>query len=341
MSLRKVAKAFGVPVSTLSRKKQNPNQSKTGPPPILSETEEKKIVDWILYRAARGCPVTKNELLDSVQKFLISLDRETVFINNRPGRSWYNGFRRRHPNLSIRTVQNLSAARASVTQESLKEWFREQEDYLKSKNLLNMSPSSIFNCDETSIILNPSVNKVLTEKGARSVYNIVSSEKECLTVLFMYSASGVRAPPMVMYSYKGSIPTKVIKNTPSGWGLGISDNGWMTTESFYEYITNVFYPWLLEESIEFPVVIYLDGHSSHMTLPLVFFCRENKIELIALHPNSTHITQPLDIAYFHPLKQTWKKSVLLWKASNDDNKKAVLLSVDSKQQVSFHLILRQ
>jgi len=87
----------------------------------------------------------------------------------------------------------------------------------------------------------------------------------------------------------------------------------MTAETFYEYVTNVFYPWLLKEGTEFPVILYLDNHSSHVNIPLVHFCREKQIEIIALHPNSTHIMQPLDIAYFHPLKKIWKKTVLKWK----------------------------
>ncbi|XP_044596677.1 uncharacterized protein LOC123273337 [Cotesia glomerata] len=88
----------------------------------------------------------------------------------------------------------------------------------------------------------------------------------------------------------------------------------MTTETFYEYITNVFYPWLVQENTQFPVILYMDNHSSHLNLPLVTFCREKQIELIMLPPNSTHIMQPLDTSFFHPFKETWKKSVPKWKS---------------------------
>ncbi|EFN78050.1 hypothetical protein EAI_00126, partial [Harpegnathos saltator] len=88
-----------------------------------------------------------------------------------------------------------------------------------------------------------------------------------------------------------------------------SDRGWMTAETFYEYIANVFYSWLQKNNVEFSIVLFVDGHSSHLTLPLSNFCREHKIELIALFPNATHILQPLDVAVFHPLKRAWKKTV--------------------------------
>lgn len=82
----------------------------------------------------------------------------------------------------------------------------------------------------------------------------------------------------------------------------------MEAETFYEYITNVFYTWLVKENIEFSVILYLDDHSSHVNIPLVTFCREKQIELLALHPNSTHIMQPLDISFCHPFKETLKKT---------------------------------
>lgn len=120
----------------------------------------------------------------------------------------------------------------------------------------------------------PDAESVLAEKGSRAVYKIVDGGKEAVTVLFMYSADGTRAPPMLMYCYKKSVPKKIVENTPKEWGIGVSENGWMTTETFNEYITNVFYPWLIEQKTEFSVTLYMDNHSSHLNLPLVTFCRD-------------------------------------------------------------------
>ena len=98
ISHRKAANAFGVPVATLARRKNNLDivKMKTEPATVLSEAEEQVIVNWILYKAERGYPVTKTELLDSIQKYIESLKRDTPFIENRPGRHRYEGFRKRH-----------------------------------------------------------------------------------------------------------------------------------------------------------------------------------------------------------------------------------------------------
>ncbi|CAD6208597.1 GSCOCG00012747001-RA-CDS [Cotesia congregata] len=316
LSLRKAAVTFGVPLATLGRKKSiGPDEikKKSGPETVLSSQEEDHIVKWALDRAAMGAPVTKTELLDCVQKYVQKLAKKTPFTDNRPSRHWYEGFRKRHPELSIRKPQHLSVSRAAVSCEELQEWFKNTGAYLESKNLSNISPTRIFNCDESSLLLCPDAESVLAEKGSRAVYKIVDGGKEALTVLFMYRADGVRGPPMLMYSFKKTVPKKIVDNTPTGWGIGLSDNGWMTTETFYEYITNVFYPWLVEQQTEFPVVLYMDNHSSHLNLPLVSFCREKQIELVMLPPNSTHIMQPLDISFFRPFKDSWKKYVPKWK----------------------------
>lgn len=320
LSFREAEKKFGVPATSVHRAVRHPEKidSKHGPAPVLSPAVEKEILHWILYRAERGYPVTKTEFLDSVQAYIRRLKIKTPFTNDRPGRHWYENFRQRHPQITLRTPQQLTLTRAQVSEEDLRGWFKEVKEYLVQKSLFNIHPSRVFNCDETNMQLIPKSEKILTQKGATTAYKVVDGcEKESITALFMYAADGTRAPPMIMYKYKESVPLSVLKNCPVGWGIGNSETGWMTTETFYEYITNVFYPWLISQKTEFPIILYLDGHSSHVTIPLVSFCREKKIEIIALYPNATHVMQPLDIAFFHPFKDLWKKGVIKWKAEEN------------------------
>lgn len=115
----------------------------------------------------------------------------------------------------------------------------------------------------------------------------------------------------------------------------------MTAESFFEYISNVFYPWLIEENVTLPVILYVDGHPSHLSMAVSDFCNEKGIILVALFPNSTHILQPLDVAFFHPMKNEWSKAVQNWRIGNNCEQfkrenfapvlKNVLDSVNSKK----------
>jgi len=63
----------------------------------------------------------------------------------------------------------------------------------------------------------------------------------------------------------------------------------MTSQTFYEYIINVFHPWFLCNKISMSIILYVDSHCSHLTMPLARFCIENSIELVALYPNATFL----------------------------------------------------
>lgn len=94
----------------------------------------------------------------------------------------------------------------------------------------------------------------------------------------------------------------------------------MAANSFFDWVNNAFLPWIIKNEIERPVVLYLDGHTSHLSLPLSQLCRENGIELVALYPNSTHVLQPFDVAVFHPLKVMWKKVVADWRVEEGEDR---------------------
>lgn len=98
---------------------------------------------------------------------------------------------------------------------------------------------------------------------------------------------------------------------------GISPSGWMTAKTFAEYLKKIFYPELCRKGVEFPVVVFVDGHSSHFSFETQAFCEEKKIILIALYPNSTHLMQPMDVAIFGPLKKKWRDAVHEWKYKNN------------------------
>ncbi|CAH2097239.1 unnamed protein product [Euphydryas editha] len=292
-----------------------------GPDTILSKNEELLLVKWVIAMGERKLPVTKDQLLDSVQRIITAGQRSTPFTLNRPGKKWYSAFLKRHSILAERVAENMSAARVGVSEEQIRGWFTEIKDYLTQNNLSEMldDPTKIFNTDESAFFLSPKPGRVLVKRGTKNVYLANGDEKENLTVLLTANAAGKLAPPMIVYSYN-RIPANIAKNVPETWAIGKSESGWMCGETFFEYVANVFNPWLIEEGIQKPVLLFVDGHKSHLTLHLSNFCSENGIEIIALYPNSTHILQPMDIAVFRPLKLFYRKAVVDWKMQNNGNK---------------------
>lgn len=326
MTAFRAHKIFNVPRTTIIDKVsgRSPIPRQIGITTILSRQEDNLLVKWILYLADSGFPVCKEQLLDSVEMLIKQLKRPNTFKEGRPWRHWYEGFMKRHPEISARMAQNLTNARASVTETKIKRWFSEISQYLTNENIKDIldDPSRVYNCDETAMYLNPKGEKVIVRKGEKAVYTFINNdEKECLTTLITCNANGQLAPPMIMYSYK-RVPRAIIEKVNSTWGIGRSESGWMTGESFYEYITNVFYPWLVKNNAVFPIILFLDGHKSHLIMDLSNFCSNHQITLISLYPNSTHILQPLDVAVFKPLKTEYKKVIRQWRLKNNGEKVA-------------------
>jgi len=70
-----------------------------------------------------------------VQLLVKQLNRKNSFVNNRPGRHWFEGFMRRHKNVSQRLAENLTSSRATISETGLRKWFDEVQNYLKEKTL--------------------------------------------------------------------------------------------------------------------------------------------------------------------------------------------------------------
>ena len=317
-----VARRFGVPRVTLLNKfkGKTPLKRKMGRNCYITDDIENLLVNWVKAMVKKGFPITKDQLQDSVKKIVDDLNLQTPFKGGRPGKRWYSSFLKRHPDLITRLPQNLTTSRASVTKPQLKRWFEEVHSYLKENKFDDIlkEPNRVFNMDETAFFLNPKGNKVLAPKGEKSIYQQINSdEKECYTVLLGGNAAGDVVPPMVIFKYE-RIPRELSLAVPQTWGIGRSDNGWMTGETFYEYICNIFNKWLDDNKIPKPVILFMDGHTSHLSYQVSKFCSDNRIILIALYPNATHILQPMDVAVFRSLKGAWRTAVHGWRLENID-----------------------
>ncbi|KAF2898486.1 hypothetical protein ILUMI_07689 [Ignelater luminosus] len=77
------------------------------------------------------------------------------------------------------------------------------------------------------------------------------------------------------------------------------------------------------KNIKKPVLVFVDGHKSHLTMKLSQYCSENQIILYALPPNTTHIMQPADVSVFKSPKSEWTNTLCKWQAK-PENVKTVL-----------------
>lgn len=319
ISLSKASVTYNIPKGTLHNKVAGkiPMQIRKGPKTLLTTEEESKLEAWIINMAKIGYSVNMDEVRDTVGKLFES---RQACPQRRPGRKWMKLYLRRHPSITKRHAEVISKARAAVTEHKIRQWFEELRQFLEDANSTDLmnNPDRIFNLDETGVQMCPKAGLILGPKNYRATYDIASGkEKECLTVLCNFSASGEIVPPFIVYPLK-RISKEIVNSVPDDWGIGRSDSGWMTGQTFLCYVKEIFLPWVKSKNIELPILLLVDGHKSHISMELYDFCIENKIILYCLLPNSTHILQPCDVSIFRALKAGWKKAVTEFK--HDQNK---------------------
>lgn len=66
----------------------------------------------------------------------------------------------------------------------------------------------------------------------------------------------------------------------------------------------VFVPGMEAKKVDFPVILFTDNHSSHISQEIVDQCLELKVILVGLHKNATFLHQPCD-ALFGVLKENF------------------------------------
>ena len=304
MSVRRAALEFGVPKSSLQDRISGKVgiDAKSGPPRYLDDFEEEKLVNFLLGCSRIGYARSKKQVLALVSAIVAEkreLDCEEVVVT----KGWWSSFQKRHPQLSLRSGEQLSYARAVAEDpEVFKMYYDLLEKTLIENELLN-KPHLIFNCDESGFSLEHKPGKLIGEKGTKHLNSITSGDKAQLTVLACVSASGYSMPPMVIFDRKRLKPDHCNGEIP-GSVYGLSSNGWIDSELFEVWFTKHF---LTHIPAVRPVLLLLDGHSSHYQLPLIQRAAKENVIIFCLPPHTTHLLQPLDKTCFSPLKGYWNE----------------------------------
>ena len=299
MSIRRAAQEYGVPKSSLGDRLSGRvlPDAQCGPATYLSPREEEELVMFLTRCASIGYAKSRKEVLALVQAVLESRGHQKMVTNG-----WWESFRRRHPNLTLRTSVPLSLARAKATDpEMLGRYFDLLEQTLQD-NQLEGKPGLLFNMDESGVPLDAKPPKVVAPKGV-TVSAIGSGDKTQITVVACVSAAGYCIPPMVIWDRKILAPELTVGEVP-GTIYGLSKSGWMDMELFHMWFCNHF---LHYAPAARPLLLLLDGHSSHYCPDTIRLAAKEKVILFTLPPNTTHLTQPLDKGCFGPLKTAWRE----------------------------------
>ena len=309
-SVNSVAKRFGLAETTLRRAVKNGIPSRRqGPPKVLTDHEEKQLVGYCINMQKLGFGLTKSGVNHCVMEILQQNGRTHPF-NNGPGRDWWARFMRDYPELSFRTPQELSEARAQRANATIvKDHFNKLQQIIHENSL---TASQIWNMDETGFVIVPKLEKVIARKGSRQVHKIAhGNSHDHISVAPTISAAGTYIPPLIIYKGVRTIPG-LLEGAPPGTVMGFTDTGYMREDLFQMYLTH----FINSISPTRPVLLMLDGHKSHVSYTSVDFCRQNGILLYALPPHTTHVLQPSELP-FAKLKKEYNKECDQFRITNN------------------------
>ena len=307
-SVSAAAEEHSVPRKTLDDRVKGHvvHGSNPGPSTVLTSREEDALASYLIYMAERGFPLTSNMARAFAWAVSLRSGASDRFNNEvGPGKHWWKNFRARHPQLTLRTADNLERSRANaLTKEVVDGYFDKLKHTLEENGLVN-TPRQLFNCDETFLPLNISCEKVVAKKNAKHVYARSRGTTEHITLLCGASAAGIALPPMIIFAK--SFPGGAYKfNGPDDALYAKSDSGWIDSELFMVWMKKIFLRYCGSQR---PVLLFVDGHASHITIEVIDFARENQIILFCLPPHTTHALQPLDVSVFKSLKSHFSKAV--------------------------------
>ena len=299
LSLSKASKKYKIPKGTLSNKLNNKKMKDVGRPPVLSNDEEKALVNMLLKTAQWGFPLTHDDLRHVMKSHLDSMGRRVKqFKKNLPGIDWIKGFLKRNREISVRKSQNINPNRASTTREVFDAYFDNLEQCLDG-----VSPECIYNFHETNLADDPGSTKCFFKRGVKYPERLLSHSKSNISLMFCGSASGVLLPLYVVYKAE-NLWTSWTEGGPDKTRYNRTTHGWFDSATFLNWFTSVFlYHTKHQEGVK---VLIGDNLASHFCEEVIRLSVQNNVRFICLPPNTTHIAQPLDVAVFAPLKKQWR-----------------------------------
>ena len=304
---RKVEERFNIPRSVLQRHYTSKDIKPHGGQVALGAQFEKHLVNRLVLCAEWGYPMDTFDLRCIVKAHL---DRRGVnhkcFKNNMPGKDWATSFLKRHKEyLAHRMCQNIKRYRAGVSPEIINEFFDNLQDALK-----DIPASNIMNYDETNLADDPGRRKVIAKRGSKYPERIINSTKSANSIMYAGCADGSLLPPYIVYKATNIYDTWTFGG-PQGARYNRTKSGWFDLQCFEDWFHSIALPYL--KKLPGKKMLIGDNLSSHLSASIVEKCEENEIAFCFLPANSTHLLQPLDVAFFSPLKKAWRTILENWK----------------------------
>ena len=319
MTQKEAASVFNIPRSTIKNKLKGVHKNAVGRPTTFSNQEEKLLASRLKLCSEFGIPMYYVDLRMIVKYFLDKTDRSIPYFKEGkyPGKKWLKMFAKRN-GLSQRLVPCIKRSRAEVNSEQIYEYFDRLE-----KSLENIAPQKIWNYDETNLVDDPGKKKCIVPKGCKYPERIINSSTVGTSLMFCGNAKGEMMPVYVCYK-SIQLHKQWTQYGPAKARYNRTESGWFTEDIFADWFFQTALPNIRRKAGGSVSALIGDNLAAHINNDVLKACKKNNIKFISLPPNTTDKTQPLDIAYFRPMKIAWRHILNKWKTTPERRKCSTL-----------------
>jgi 4-hydroxybenzoate polyprenyltransferase len=307
LGLRPSAAKHAVKLSTLKDRCAGGQDIRTAHQKEQSLTieQERDLVNYIIERENAFQPLTKKDIHDFAQA-LSSVNGQVSYI----GKNWVDRFVSRHTDIELKPSRVIESARKRcVTQESLSEYYLGLNWVVNTKRITR---PYTYNVDETGMQIGETNSGIVAGTEMTSSSERIKPDNTAWSsVIESVSADGRRLTPCVVFTGK-NLQGQWFPAVFPHWKYTSSLTGWSNSDIFLRWSMGVFVPETQPEDPNQWRLLVLDQHKSHIRAELMKKAWLHKIWLTWLPSHSSHITQPLDVAVFGPLKTYYRQFTRSW-----------------------------
>ncbi|KAA0184225.1 hypothetical protein HAZT_HAZT004487 [Hyalella azteca] len=220
-----------------------------------------------------------------------------------------------------RTYQNYKGDLVDQVVQKIKD---KELSLTKAVKQYGIGKGALFNRVHGKTVLSPGRQTILSQVEEAL---IVKRTLQCSDYGFPLQPMDLRIIVKSYLDSEGCTVPMFSMNLPGpDWALSFikrHTSGWMDANAFQKWFSELLLPHL--QNLDGPKAVIGDNLSAHFSETVLKLAEDNDIKFVCLPPNSTDKTQPLDVAFFGPMKKAWKHVLEEFKVENPS------LSIVNKQ----------